>query len=68
MSGHIPYSVADPNRQIRGGGGGGATKLGAPGEKKFSGLRASLWSKNNGGDPEAPGPYPGSATNIDSVK
>ena len=28
----------------------------------FSAIRASVWSKNNGGGGESPDPFPGSAT------
>ena len=45
-------AVADPDLQIRGGGGGL--------KKMFSALRASVWAKNKGAGP--PGPSPGSVT------
>ena len=58
----MPHTVADPDLQIRGGGGG---KGGHPdpeirGEggwspkKFFSALQASVWSKNKGGGGRAP--------------
>ena len=49
--------VPDSDLAIGGGGGGGG---GASPPKIFSGLRASIWSKNMGG-PGLPGPSPGFA-------
>ena len=46
-------TVADPDLQISGGGGGGSPKL----KQIFSVLRASFWSKNNG-RPGPPGLLP----------
>ena len=46
-------AVPDPDLEIKGGGGVG---VGAVSPKKFSALRASVWSKNKGGT------SPGSAT------
>ena len=43
-------TVADPDLQIRGGGGGVSKKF-------FSGLHGLIWSKNKGG-PGPPGPLP----------
>ena len=63
-------SVADPDLQIRRGGGGGGQpdpeirERGPVSKKYFSALWASFWSKNKGG----PGPFPGSATVILSLK
>ena len=64
------HTVADPDPQIGEGGlviqtqrkGGGAVS-----KKIFSALQASVWSKNKGG-PDPPGPSPGSATDIDSLR
>ena len=62
---NILIPVADPDLQIRGGGGGGQPDpeiRGGPAEKKMlSALRASFSSKNKGG-PSPLGPSPGSAT------
>ena len=61
-------AVADPDLQIRGGGGGEGghpdPKIrGAVLKNFFSTFQASVWSKNNGGArAPAPGPSPGSAT------
>ena len=61
-------SVADPDLQIRGRGGGHPDpeirERGPVSKIYFSALRASFWSKNKGG----PGPFPGSATVILSLK
>ena len=58
-------SVADPDPQIRGGGGHPDSEIrgGGGGFQKpfFSDLRASVWSRNKGG-PGPPGPFPRSAT------
>ena len=57
--------MADPDRQIRGGGGGGqldpAIRGGAGLKKIFFASRASVWSRNKGGS-GSPCPSPGSTT------
>ena len=61
-------TVADPDLQIRVGGGRSFRpwdKEGAA-SKRFSALRASVWSKNKGGL-SPPGPFPGSATDSSLV-
>ena len=58
--------MADPDLQIKGGGGGGQPdpeiRGGPAAENFFSALWASFWSKKKGGAPGPPGPSPGSAT------
>ena len=61
--------MADPDLQIRGGGGGAVIQTlheirwGASVKKSsFSALGASAWSKNKGGRATRAGPSPGSAT------
>ena len=65
------FTVADPDFQRRGAGGGGGSHLdpqireggGRSPKKIFSALQASVWSKNKGGGGAGPpGPSPGSAT------
>ena len=58
-------AVADPDLQVRGGGGGHPDPeiMGGGGGLQtnfFSALRASVWSKNKGmpGPPGPPGPFP----------
>ena len=55
------YPVADPDLQIRMGGGHPDPEIRGSSKKFFSALRASVWSKNRGG-PGSPGPSHGSAT------
>ena len=57
----FPYTVTDPDLQIRGRGGGGRGNPdpgirggGGVSEKFFSALWASFWSRNKGGAPPAP--------------
>ena len=52
----MQFTKADPDRQIRGWGGGGSSRPGDKGEgavsKKISlALRALVWSENKGGPP-----------------
>ena len=58
--------MSDPDLQISGGGFGRTDpeiRGGGRSEKIFSALRASVWSKNKG-EPDPPGPSPGSATDF----
>ena len=65
-------ALADPDLQIRGGGRGGGPGhpdpeirgMGRSNKKIFSALRATDWSKSEGGGMGLPGPFPGFTTDL----
>ena len=65
-NGNLNFTAPDPDLEKRGGGGRGGGGV-AGSKKRFSPLRASVWSKNIGG---GPGPSPGFTTslNISALK